>query len=176
VLRRPREVFAALRDDSAETAGDRQDVVVMLAFVGGVAVSLATAGAGALDDLDLAERFVWIFASGFAYGFVGYWVLGWALGFVVPRLGGAGSGRRTRHVLAYALAPLVFALLVWALWAPLLALLGAWSLALLVVGLSVVERWSYARGGAAVGLAVVWLLALGVGLLSVLALLRGGLE
>ena len=52
VLAAPREVFEALRDDSIESAGDRQDVVVVLAFVGGVAAALATASAGALDDLD----------------------------------------------------------------------------------------------------------------------------
>ena len=78
VLARPRDVFEALRDDSLESAGDRQDVVVALAFVGGVAAALATASGGALEDLDALEKFVWIFATGFAYGFVGYWVLGWS--------------------------------------------------------------------------------------------------
>jgi hypothetical protein len=176
VLARPREVFEALRDDSAETAGERQDVVVVLAFVGGVATALATARTGALDDLDALEKLVWIFATGFAYGFVGYWVLGWALAFVVPRLGGGGSRRRTRHVLAFALAPLVFALPSWLAFSPLLVPLAAWSLGLVVFGLAVVQRWSYARAGAAVGLAVVWLGALAVGVLGVLALLGGGLE
>lgn len=176
VLRHPREAFEWLRDDSDESAGDRQDVVVVLAFVGGVAVALATAGVGALDDLDLLERLIWVFATGFAYGFVGYWVLGWALSFVVPRLGGHGTRRRTRHVLAYALAPLVFALVAWAIFYPLLLVLAAWSLTLLVLGLSVVQRWSYVRAATAVGLAVVWLSALTVGVWSVLALLGRGLE
>ncbi|HEU6445102.1 MAG TPA: YIP1 family protein [Gaiellaceae bacterium] len=176
VLTRPRDVFEALRDDSAESAGDRQDVVVALAFVGGVGAALATAGTGALDDLDVLEKLVWIFVTGFAYGFVGYWVLGWALSFVVVRLGGGGSRRRTRHVLAFALAPLVFALLAWLVFYPLLAVLAVWSLALLVFGLVVVQRWPYARAGAAVVLAVVWLGALAVGLWSVLALLGRGFE
>lgn len=176
VLARPREVFEALRDDSVETAGERQDVVVALAFVGGVAAALATAGTGALDDLDALEKLVWIFATGFAYGFVGYWVLGWALSFVVVRLGGRGSRRRTRHVLAFALAPLVFALVAWAVFYPLLILLAAWSLALLLLGLRVVHGWSYGRAGAAVALAVVWLAALAVGLWGALALLGGGIE
>ncbi|HET8652791.1 MAG TPA: YIP1 family protein [Gaiellaceae bacterium] len=176
VLRRPREVFEALRDDSDESAGERQDVVVGLAFVGGVAGSFATAGHSAWDDLDLVEKLIWIFVSGFAYGFVGYWVLGWAISFVVPRLGGTGTRRRTRHVLAFALAPLVFALLAWLVFRPLLVGLGAWSLALLVFGLGVVQRWSAARAGAAVALAVVWLFALAVGAWSVLALLGRGFE
>ncbi len=172
VLARPGEVFRALRDDSDESAAERQDAVVGLAFAGGVAGALATAG-GSFDDLDALEIVVWIFLTGFAYGFIGYWVLGWALGFVVPRLGGAGTRRRTRHVLAFALAPLVFALLAWLVWPPLLVPLAVWSLGLLAVGLRVVYRWSYRRAGGAVGLAVVWLAALAVGFLSVLALLRG---
>ena len=176
VLARPREVFEALRDDSDETAGERQDVVVGLAFAGGVAAALATAGTGALDDLDALEKLVWIFATGFAYGFVGYWVLGWALSFVVPRLGGQGSRRRTRHVLAFALAPLVFALPAWLVFYPLLAPLVAWSVALVVLGLAIVQRWSYGRAGAAVALALVWLGALAVGVWSGLVLLGGGFE
>jgi hypothetical protein len=176
ILAHPREVLEALRDDSVESAADRQDVVVALAFVGGVAAALATAGAGALDDLDPLESFVWIFATGFAYGFVGYWVLGWALSFVVERLGGRGSRRRTRHVLAYALAPLVLALPAWLLFPPLLALPWLWMVSLLVLGLAVVQRWTYGRSAAAVVLAVVWLGALAVGVLSVLALLGRGVE
>jgi hypothetical protein len=171
VLLQPREVFTALRDDSDASAAERQDAVVGLAFVGGVAAALASARS-ALDDLDLLETVIWLFVTGFAYGFMGYWVLGWALSFVVPRLGGGGTRRRTRHVLAFSLAPLVFALLAWLLWSPLLAPLAVWSVVLLVVGLQVVYRWSYGRAAAAVGLSVVWLAALAVGFLSVLALLR----
>jgi hypothetical protein len=176
VLAHPREVFEALRDDSVESAGDRQDVVVVLAFVGGVAAALATASAGALDDLDALETFVWIFATGFAYGFIGYWMLGWGLSFVVERLGGGGSRRRTRHVLAFALAPLVLALPAWLLFPPLLAMPGLWMVWLLVLGLAVVQRWSYVRSTAAFVLAVVWLGALAVCVLSVLALIGRGVE
>jgi hypothetical protein len=176
VLVYPREVFEALRDDSVESAGDRQDVVVVLAFVGGVAAALATASAGALDDLDALETFIWIFATGFAYGFIGYWMLGWGLSFVVERLGGGGSRRRTRHVLAFALAPLVLALPAWLLFPPLLVLPGLWMVSLLLVGLAVVQRWSYGQSVAAVVLTVVWLGALAVCVLSVLALIGRGVE
>jgi hypothetical protein len=176
VLARPRDVFEALRDDSAEEATERQDVIVALAFVGGVAAALGTASAGALDDLDALEVFVWLFATGFAYGFVGYWLLGWALSFVVERLGGSGSRRRTRHVFAFALVPLVLALPAWLIFVPLLVLPALWAMGLLVLGLAVVQRWSYNRAAAAAGLAVVWLGALAVGVLSVLALLGRGVE
>ena len=173
VLRRPREVFAALRDDSHASAAERQDAVTALAFVGGVAAALATAR-GALDGLGVPEQLVWIFVTGLAYGFVGYWLVGWSLAFVVPRLGGGGTRRRTRHVFAFALAPFVFALLAWLIFDPLLIPLAAWSVALLVLGLRVVYRWSYPRAGAAVGLATVWLGALAVCFFGVLALLGRG--
>jgi len=175
VLWRPREAFEPLREDSVEAAGDRQDVVVGLAFAGGVAGALATAGQ-TLEDLDALEVLVWIFVSGLAYGFIGYWVLGWGLSYVVPRLGGSGSRRQTRHVLAYSLAPLVFAIPAWLIFEPLVIPLAAWSLGLLLVGLRVVYGWSYGRAAAGVVLAVVWLGALAVGVWGVLALLGGGLE
>jgi hypothetical protein len=175
VLTRPREVFAALRDDSDASAAERQDAVVALAFAGGVAAALGTAR-GTLDDLSAVEKLVWIFVTGLAYGFVGYWVVGWGLSFVVPRLGGLGTRRRTRHVLAFALAPLAFALLAWLIFDPLLLPLAAWSVGLLGLGLRVVYRWSYQRAGVAVGLATVWLGALAVCVLGVLALLGRGFQ
>jgi hypothetical protein len=79
-------------------------------------------------------------------------------------------------VLAFALAPLVLALPAWLLFPPLLALPGVWMVCLVVLGLAVVQRWSYGRSAAAVVLAVVWLGALAVGVLSVLALLGRGVE
>jgi hypothetical protein len=175
VLSRPTQVFTALRDGSDASASDRQDVVVGLAFVGGVAAALGSAR-GALDDLDVLETIVWVIVTGFAYGFIGYWVLGWALSFVVPRLGGGGTRRLTRHVLAFSLSPLVFALVAWLIFDPLLLLLAAWSLVLLVIGLRVVYGWSYARASAAAALAAVWLGALTVCVFGVLALLGRGFE
>jgi hypothetical protein len=175
VLSRPTQVFTALRDGSDASASDRQDVVVGLAFVGGVAAALGSAR-GALDDLDVLETIVWVIVTGFAYGFIGYWVLGWALSFVVPRLGGGGTRRLTRHVLAFSLSPLVFALVAWLIFDPLLLLLAAWSLVLLVIGLRVVYGWSHARASAAAALAAVWLGALTVCVFGVLALLGRGFE
>lgn len=171
VIARPRATFEALRDSSEDTANDRQEVVVALAFAGGVAAALATAGE-ALEDLGALDTVVAVFAAAFAYAFLGYWVLGWGLSFVVPRLGGAGPRRRTRHVLAFALAPLAFAAGVWWITPWLLVPLAVWSLGLLLFGLTVVYGWSYTRAPIAVGLALVWLAALAVGLWSLLALLR----
>ena len=159
-------MFARLRDDA-----DRTDVIAGLAFAAGLAAALALGG-DELRDLDLLESLVWIFVSGLALGFVVYWILGWGLAFVIRRLGGVGEGRLARHVLAFSFLPLVFALLVWLAWPPLLLLLAVWSLVLLLLGLRDVYGWSWARAASAVALTVVWLGALGVCLLSLLVLLR----
>jgi hypothetical protein len=163
-------IFARLREDSPDEAADRTDVVAGLAFAAGVAAALA-AGGDELRDLDALNSLVWIFLTGLALGFVLYWILGSALAFTVRRLGGAGSPRRVRHVLAFSFAPLIPALLAWLIWPPLLIGLALLSLALLLVGLREVYGWSLARAASATVLAVVWLGALGVGLLSMLVLL-----
>lgn len=163
-------MFSRLRKDSPDEAVDLSERVAGLAFAAGIAIAIG-AGSNELRELDALESVVWIFVTGLALGFALYWIAGWALAFVVRRLGGTGSRRRVRHVLAFSFAPLVPALVAWLIWPPLLLGLAAWSLALLVVGLREVYDWSAARAGGAVVLAGVWLAALGVSLLSLLALL-----
>jgi hypothetical protein len=165
------EIFDRLRSEPSDEGGNRSDVVAGLAFAAGVALALA-AGGDHLRDLDALDSLVWIFLTGLSFGFALYWVGGWALAFVVRRLGGAGSARRTRHVLAFSFSPLVFAIAVWLLWPPLLLVPALVSLGVLVAGLREVYRWSVARAAGAVGLAAVWLAALAVALLSLLALLH----
>jgi hypothetical protein len=163
-------MFARLRDDSPDTAAERADLVTGLAFAAGVAAALG-AGGEELRELDLLDSLVWIFVSGVALGFALYWLLGVALAFVVRRLGGGGSPRQARHVLAFAFGPLVLALAVWLVWPPLLLGLVASSVGLLVVGLREVYGWSLARAAAGVALSFVWLGALAVCVASVLVLL-----
>jgi hypothetical protein len=163
-------IFERLRRDSPEEAAERSELVAGLAFAAGVALALG-AGGDELRELDTLDSVVWVFVTGLTLGFALYWIAGWALAFVVRRLGGVGSRRRVRHVLAFSFAPLIFALAVWLIWPPLLLGLAVWSLALVLVGLREVYGWSLARAGSAVALAVVWVGALGVGLLSLLALL-----
>jgi Yip1 domain len=172
VLRAPRDVFTALRDDSAETAAGRQDVVVALVFFAGIALALGVGGAD-LRDLDVFDGIVWIFASGVALGFACYWLFGSALAFVVRRLGARGSPRQARHVLAFACAPLLLAIPAWLIFPPLLIALALWSLALLLLGLREVYGWSVGRAAAAAVLSLIWLAALAVGVWSALALLGG---
>jgi hypothetical protein len=163
-------MFERLKRDSADEAAERSELVAGLAFAAGVALALG-AGGDELRELDTLDSVVWVFVTGLTLGFALYWIAGWALAFVVRRLGGVGSRRRVRHVLAFSFAPLIFALAVWLIWPPLLLGLAVWSLALVLFGLREVYGWSLARAGSAVALAVVWVGALGVGLLSLLALL-----
>jgi hypothetical protein len=163
-------LFTRLREDSPDEAADRTELVTGLAFAAGVAAALG-AGGDELRELDALDSLVWVFLTGLALGFAIYWIVGGALAFVVRRLGGAGSPRRVRHVLAFSFVPLIPALLAWLIWPPLLIGLAALSLALLLAGLREVYGWSLARAASATVLAAVWLGALGVGLLSVLVLL-----
>lgn len=160
------------RDEPPDDAGERSELVAGLAFAAGVAAALA-AGGDQLRELDALDSLVWVFVTGVAFGFAIYWIGGWALAFVVRRLGAPGNKRLARHVLAFSFAPLALALAAWLIYPPLLLGLAAGSLALLIAGLREVYGWTIARAAAAVALAIVWPAALGVALLSVLALLRG---
>jgi hypothetical protein len=181
----PRAVFAALRDDSDEAAEARQEPVLALAYLAGIAIVLASPASGQLGGDGFVVAALALLA-GAIYGAGILFVGGLLLYFGARRLGSLGSYRRARHVLAFALAPLVLSL---ALWPVRLALYGGdlfrsggddhgtgalalhlvdlgfalWAVALLVAGVRAVHGWTVARSGAAVALAVV--------LLPVLALL-----
>jgi hypothetical protein len=187
VFQAPRAVFVALRDDSDEAAGARQEPVLALVFLAGIAGVLLTGARGRfLDDpaVDSVLVAVLVFLTGGIYGAASYWLGGGALHLGVRAAGGRGTYRRARHVLAFAAAPLVLTLLL--LWPVRLALYGAdsfrsgggdegaggwildgfaaafalWSLALLVYGISVVERWTVVRAAIALALVLLGLLVL----------------
>jgi hypothetical protein len=181
VLQRPRAVFAALRDDSDEAAQARQEPIVALVLLSGIAGVLATSVAGTLMDdpeLDGLLVAVWAFLGGSLYGAVAYWVLGAFLYGASQAFGSLGSYRRARHVVAFAAAPLALALLV--LWPIGVAAFGtdlfrtggaddgaggdlfvlaqasfaAWSVALLAIGVRAVHGWTWARSLATTALAL----------------------
>ena len=189
VLESPRPVFAALRDDSDEAAGARAEPITALVILAGIAAVLASPETGKLmDDVDVdaVNAIVIVFLSGGLYGLVVYWLGGGILQLASERLGSLGSYRRSRHVLAYAAVPLILSLPV--VWPVRIAIYGddvfesggtdtgagahvftalelgfvAWSILLLVAGVRAVHGWSWRRGAAASGLAVV-LAALFVG-------------
>src|SRR2546421_11020004 len=116
VLIDPRPVFAALRDDSEDAARARQEPVLALVGLAGIASILWTTVAGrvmddpALDGLVVA---VWAFIGGAFYGLFSYFAIGAALYGGLHAAGSLGSYRRARHLLAFACAPLALSLVVW---------------------------------------------------------------
>jgi hypothetical protein len=172
VLRRPAEVFAALREDDDHT---RSEPLLAIVFLAGIAGVLGTnAFAHALDDFELdgLTLAVIAFISGGLYGLVGYFLLG----FLV--YAGARAARsdvtfgRARQIVGFAVVPLALSLLVWFV---RIAVYGGdpfrsggsdtgfgnqlfeavevaaiiWSGALLVVGLRAYHGWSTVRALAA---------------------------
>jgi Yip1 domain len=180
VLIDPRPVFAALRDDSEDAARARQEPVLALVLLAGIASILWTGVAGrvmddpAYDGLVVA---VWAFIGGAFYGLFAYFAVGAVLYGGLRAAGSLGSYRRARHLLAFACAPLALSLVVWPV---RLAVYGgdvfrtggsdhgagnavfvvvelgfvAWALALLAVGTRTLHAWTWPRTLEGVGLAV----------------------
>jgi hypothetical protein len=186
VLQAPRPVFAALRDESPEALDARSEPATALVFLAGIAAVLLAPAFGRLFDdyeIDTLGVLVIVVFAGSIYGFFAYWILGWTLSVGVRAVGGASSARRCRHVLAFAVAPLVLSLLV--VWPLRLAVYGgdlfrsggadsgtggevlrwlcvafaAWSLGLLVFGVRTVQRcgWLRALGASAFAIVLVGL-------------------
>jgi hypothetical protein len=182
VLQSPRSVFAALRDDSDEVAGSRQDVAGALVWLAGISAILATTVSSTLQDdveIDAALTAVWAFLAGGLYGFTLYYAVGKVLHVALRKLGSRGSFRRARHLLAFAVTPIALALFVY--WPVRLAVYGGdlfrsggadgdgtgaatawifyafvvWALALLVVGVRTVHGWGWGRSLAGVAFATV---------------------
>jgi hypothetical protein len=181
VLQAPRAVFAALRDDSDDAAHARQEPVLALLWLSGIAGVLLTPVARTLLDDSARDGLVvavWAFIGGGLYGALVFWLGGALVHGASHALGGQGSYRRARHVVAFASAPVALSLvLVWPLGlaafggdlfrtggsdsGPGGTLLyvaagafGAWSLALLVVGVRAVHGWTWARAFATFGITV----------------------
>jgi hypothetical protein len=194
VLQSPRAVFAALRDDSDEAAEARQDAAGSIVWLAGIAAVLATTVASTLlDDVELdgLDLVVWAFLGGGLSGFTLYFFIGKVLHVALRRLGGRGSFRRARHLLAFSAAPVALALLVY--WPIRIAIYGedlfrsggsdggttgtafawifyvflVWGLVLLVIGVRTVHGWTWARSIASVA----WATTIGAGLAVALTLL-----
>jgi hypothetical protein len=181
VLQAPRAVFAALRDDSDEAAYARQEPVLALLWLAGIAAVLASSVARTLldnPDRDGLIVAVWAFIGGGFYGALLFWLGGALVHGASHALGGQGSYRRARHLVAFASAPVALSLLlVWpiglaafggdvfrsggsdggaggdVLYALAIAF-GVWSLVLLAVGIRAVHGWTWARSVATLGIAV----------------------
>lgn len=192
VLQRPTPVFAALREDTREAASDRSEQVLLVVLLAGIAAVLSTSTAAHLNDdgsYDALLIAVWAFFAGSVYGLFGYFLLGAVLHGGVKALGSQGSYRRSRHIVAFAAAPIALSLVVWPV---KLALYGGdwfhtggrdtgggglafdlvqlafflWAAALLVIGVRAVHGWTWARAAGACALALVAPVALGLALSS----------
>jgi hypothetical protein len=186
VLISPRSVFVALRDESQEDVEARQEPVLLLIFLAGIAAALATPTARTLFDEPLYDGVlvaVWAFIAGGLTTIVGYFVIGGALYLGARGLGGVGTYRRARHLLGFAVTPLALSLLL--LWPLELAVFGGdrfgrggsdegvagtvfsalelgfgfWSGVLLLIGVRAVHGWSWWRSLGALGLVSLFLAA-----------------
>jgi hypothetical protein len=155
VLQAPRPVFVALRDDTAESAADRAEPVLLIVVLAGMALALASSASSGYDGLLLP---VWAFVAGGITGAAGYWFFGALLYGSARALGSLGSYRRARHVLAFACVPLALSLVLSPVgrgsfsWVVLAFV--AWSAALLLIGVRAVHGWGWGRAAAAAGVPV----------------------
>jgi len=180
VLVAPRAVFVSLRDESQEAVEARQEPLTAIAGLAGISAVLgAPVARTLLNDASVSVSLipVWAFLGGVFYALAVYWLGGGLLFGAARRLGGLGSYRRARHVVALSGAPLALALFtLWPLriaiygqdlfrtggtdWGPgdrifggLLYFAFAWSAVLLLVGVRSVHGWTWGRSLATVGLA-----------------------
>jgi hypothetical protein len=126
VFAHPRQTFAALRDDSDDAAEARQEPILAIILLAGIAGVLSTNLAGRLLDdprFDRLDVAIWGFLVGGVYGAVIYFV-GGVLVFALARgLGSGCSFRQARHVVGLAAAPLALSLVL--VWPVRLAVYGA---------------------------------------------------
>jgi hypothetical protein len=157
VLLQPFAVFEELRDDSREAAEARQEPVLAIVVLAGIAGVLSTSFAGTLlerENLDGLDVALWAFIGGALEGVALYFVLG-----AIVYVGGVVAGstwrfRHARHVLAYSVVPLALSLPVWAAALPagrgtafdvVRALVVCWCGGLLVVGVRTLHAWTWQR-------------------------------
>jgi Yip1-like protein len=189
IFQAPRAVFAALRSDASMDAEARQEPVLALVLLAGMAGVLVAPSTGRLLDESLVDNSmavvaVLVFVTGALYGTATYWIGGAALYVGVKGAGSRGSYMRARHILAFAAAPLVLGLVfVWPVriavygsdlfrsggsdtgtgnlvFEAILGAIGLWAAGLLVYGISIVERWSVVRSLVALALVVLSVLVI----------------
>lgn len=185
----PKPVFVALREDDKEDQDARQEPLLLIVLLAGLAGVLATPRFGRLFDDPAIDgpaliSVVVFFAGGF-YAFAGYFGLGGAVYLGARGLGSLGTYRRARQVLGFACVPLAASSL---LLPVRLALFGgdafasggsdegtagdvviglqllfvAWTVGLLLVGMRAVHGWTWARAIGALALLAVIVAVAGV--------------
>jgi hypothetical protein len=125
IFRSPRLVFAALHDDSPEAEEARQEPVLAIVILAGIAGVLSTSIAGGLLDdprVDGLSLAVWALLGGASYGFLVYWLGGLMVHALAAGIGAGTSYRQARHLVGLAAAPLALSLLL--LWPIRIAIYG----------------------------------------------------
>ena len=172
ILWRPREVFAALRDGSGETADALSEPIVAVTVLAGIGMFLATATAGQLyDDAEFDWMLVGVEAivAGALIALQNYWLGGAALLLGLRSFGSMARYRAARQVVGLSTMPFVLALVV--VWPLRIAIFGTdlfrsggsdegttgivltgidiafvvWALGLVIVGVRTVEEWGWVR-------------------------------
>jgi hypothetical protein len=172
VLRRPNEVFAALRSTDEDDEDARSEPILAIVFLAGIAAVLGTnAFAHALDDFELDGLTLAVigFIAGGVYGLVAYFVLGFLAYAGARAAGSTAPFLHLRELVGFAAAPLALSLVL--VWPARIAIYGSdvfesggsdtglgnrvfeglelvaivWSLALVVLGLRAYHEWSPGR-------------------------------
>ena len=190
LLYAPSEVFAELRDESREDADARQEPIVAVTFLAGIAMLIGLVAIQPpynrfYDSLSAFNMTFEAILGGALVGLSNFWV-GGALFYLGARGLGATTGYRlARHIAGLATAPFV---LVLAFAVPVrLGLHGVdlfrdtgrdsgvggdvfiaidalallWTLGLVLIAIRVTQRWTWGRAAAALGIAALFAILLG---------------
>jgi Yip1-like protein len=113
VLWRPREVFVALRETDEDDQTARQEPILAIVLLAGIAAVLMMGGTIVSDpSVDGLVVGAVTFISGALYGAAAYVVLGIGVLLGVRGAEGEGTFRDARHLVAFSLAPLAASVIV----------------------------------------------------------------
>lgn len=190
LLYAPAEVFAELRDESREASDARQEPIVALTFLAGIAMLVGLVAIQPpynrfYESLSAFNMTFEAILGGALVALSNFWV-GGALFYLGARGLGAMTGYRlARHIAGLATAPFVL-VLVFAIPArvglygvdlfrdtgrdsgvggdvfiAIDAVALVWTLALVLIGIRVTQRWTWGRAAAALGIAALFAILLG---------------
>ncbi|HST25230.1 MAG TPA: YIP1 family protein [Gaiellaceae bacterium] len=190
LLYAPAGVFAEVRDESREAADARQEPLVAVTFLAGIAMFI---GLVALEppfkstDIDFSTFNLALetILGGALVALSNFW-LGGTLVYLGARGLGAFSGYRlARHIAGFATAPFILLLVTTVpvrlalygtdvfkaegrdsgaggdVFIAIDAVMLVWTLALVLIGLRTTQQWSWGRAAAALGVALLFAILLG---------------
>ena len=185
----PGQVLAELRDESKEAADARQEPLVAVSFLAGIAIFV---GLFALEQpyeryrgLSAVTLTVQSIFGGAAVALTTFWVGGAVVYLGARGLGATTGYRLARHIAGLATAPFILVLVLVipvrlglygmdlfrdggsdtstsrAVFIAIDGFVGLWTVALLLVGIRVTQRWSWSRSAGALGVAALFAILLG---------------